>query len=222
MKLQAQEVLGVGIVAFLLWWIWKHKSGNTIINRPGSTFSVPPLPPGSIYNFPPAPDLHQFKLTGPNVPTRLQDNTPPDKSVVNPAPCSCGCENNSASNMITQAITAFTSDLQNKMGATFDTYLKNIVAAVPIQFQQFINNDAAKNASTVLKYQAAQMSVAAIHPLKDLGVQVAGVVYPGDSQVYSSYNINQYVQGRQVAFAPIKLPQGGYGSAPAYQVQGVG
>lgn len=213
MKFPAQDAIGITAIVFLLWWIWSHKSGDTIINQAAPDFSLPPWPKGSIYNLPPAPDLHiTLNQLNPSGPT----TTGPGTTSANPCACSC---DEGANNQVTQTLNDFTKSLTDAMGKTFDTYLGNIVSAFPVPIKQFLDNPAAVAAAGITTKQLGAMANATQTTLRVQNVaynpitELNDALYAGTPGAYglpvaplpranniSLTQINQFVPGRSITF----------------------
>lgn len=200
MRMPAEELLGLGVIAFLLWWIFAHRN-ETVVSSPGASTSTQGFPPGSIYNFPPAPDLQTMApanfVVNPIASRRSQ-------IVASPAPCSCDCNAGGASDQITKDLTDFTASLTSALGNTYNTYLGNLLAAMPSYVQQYLVNPAGDNANKLLAGQSSitkpQAAISDVQFTNTTAYSLAGGYTDLQGQLTSkdNYSLNTYAAGRVV------------------------
>lgn len=152
--MRAEEVLGVGVIAFLLWWIYSHKNTGGL-PAPGTiNVNVPP-PRGSGLIMPAAPNLNF--ITNQGSPTNTILNViQPTAPQSTPSPCSCTCDDG-ASSMVTQTINDFTKSITAALGKKYDEYLDNITQVLTPDtiLKSFAGSSVAKaNSDLVLSSQA--------------------------------------------------------------------
>lgn len=160
--MRAEEVLGIGVIAFLLWWIYSHKNsqGGSVGGGVGSanpvTNNVPSMTGRGIQFPSPAPNLNF--ITNQAAPVNNIINViQPTGPQTTPSPCSCACDEG-ATSLITQTVSDFTKNITTALGKKYDEYLANVsqVLTPDTILKSFAGSSAAKANADLVLSSAAQ------------------------------------------------------------------